>query len=134
MFLKQLVSKWIVVEPLVFLFIMTNMNGVPVQNIYYNKFSKILKNSTHDLGSEEVDKRTNEFIINTTIIYSGLSACVMAIIGPLSDRYRRKFGILWTVALTGMCNIAFGLLYYLDTNNIANKPLSLATFPNYGKN
>ena len=41
-------------------------------------------------------------IRDTTLVFSGLSGVVMLIIGPLTDKYGRKAGILWTVALTGI--------------------------------
>ena len=128
--LKEVCAKWIIVEPLVFLYIMTNMNGVPVQNIYYNKFAEILNNTKLDDDvSDEVEEKTNEFIRNTTMIYAGLSACLMAVLGPVSDRFGRKFGILWTVALTGVTNALFGLLYFLDTNNIVKIDINYYYIP-----
>ena len=98
--LRTLISKWIIVEPMIVLFLLSNaMTGVPIQNIYYDKFHEMY-NGTVDCA-KKTEKSTNEFIRNTTLTYSGVSAIVMLIIGPLSDKYGRKFGILWTVALTG---------------------------------
>ena len=101
--LRTLISKWIIVEPMIVLFLLSNaMTGVPIQNIYYDKFHEMY-NGTVD-WAKKTEKSTNEFIRNTTLTYSGVSAIVMLIIGPLSDKYGRKFGILWTVALTGKYN------------------------------
>ena len=129
----NLLSKWIVLEPLIFLFSLNNMNNVPIQNIYLEKFTKILGNQTDN--SDVIQRHTSDFIRdntgklglhtvnriiffflkkktssmfdcdsyrNTTLVYSGLSGVVMLIIGPLTDKYGRKAGILWSVALTGI--------------------------------
>ena len=100
---QKLISEWIVLEPIIILYVMTNMNSVPVQNIYYDKYSRIY-NFTYNssiLDDEWVDKNTNEFIRNNLLIGAGLSVLLMCIVGPTSDKYGRKFGLLWTVALTG---------------------------------
>ena len=129
----NLLSKWIVLEPLIFLFSLNNMNNVPIQNIYLEKFTEILGNQTDN--SDVIQRHTSDFIRdntgklglhtvnriiffflkkktssmfdcdsyrNTTLVYSGLSGVVMLIIGPLTDKYGRKAGILWSVALTGI--------------------------------
>ena len=125
-------SKWIVLEPLIFLFSLNNMNNVPIQNIYLEKFTKILGNQTDN--SDVIQRHTSDFIRNntgkigltsvnivfsslqinkhlqcltvrgrnTTLVFSGVSALVMLVIGPLTDKYGRKKGILWSVALTGI--------------------------------
>ena len=132
----NLLSKWVVLEPLIFLFSLNNMNNVPIQNIYLEKFTQILGNNNHTDNSDVIQRHTSDFIrentdklglfINftritfsqynvmsnvhclpviirdTTLVFSGLSGVVMLIIGPLTDKYGRKAGILWTVALTGI--------------------------------
>ena len=137
----NLVSKWIVLEPLIFLFSLNNMNNVPIQNIYLEKFTEILGNNSQTENSDVIQRHTSDFIRNnadklgklltvficyfsklfflaqclteiirnTTLVFSGLSGVVMLIIGPLTDRYGRKAGILWTVALTGILSN-----YFLD--------------------
>ena len=100
---QKLISEWIVLEPIIILYVMTNMNGVPVQNIFIDKYSQIY-NLTHNSSISEdkwVDENTNDFIRNNLLIGAGLSVILMCIVGPTSDKYGRKFGILWTVALTG---------------------------------
>ena len=98
--LTTFLSKWIVVEPIIFLYLMANaLSQVPMQNIYYDKFSAMYNGTVNK--EERTEKSTNEFIRNTTLTYAGISAIVIFLFGPLSDKYGRKFGILWTVALTG---------------------------------
>ena len=130
---RKFISQWVVVEPMIFLYLLTNMNVVPIQNVYYDKYSAIY-NGTVD-REEKTEKSSNEFIRNITLTYAGISAVVMLIIGPLSDKYGRKFGILWTLGLSGkyfnltfyhitsyltsgLSNLSFGILYYLDTEDI----------------
>ena len=98
----KFISQWVVVEPMIFLYLLTNMNVVPIQNVYYDKYSAIY-NGTVD-KEEKTEKSSNEFIRNITLTYAGISAVVMLIIGPLSDKYGRKFGILWTLGLSGNFN------------------------------
>ena len=57
-------SKWIVLEPLIFLFSLNNMNNVPIQNIYLEKFTKILGNQTDN--SDVIQRHTSDFIRNNT--------------------------------------------------------------------
>ena len=99
---RKFISQWVVVEPMIFLYLLTNMNVVPIQNVYYDKYSAIY-NGTVD-KEEKTEKSSNEFIRNITLTYAGISAVVMLIIGPLSDKYGRKFGILWTLGLSGNFN------------------------------
>ena len=130
---RKFISQWVVVEPMIFLYLLTNMNVVPIQNVYYDKYSAMY-NGTVD-REEKTEKSSNEFIRNITLTYAGISAVVMLIIGPLSDKYGRKFGILWTLGLSGkyfklifyhinsyqtsgLSNLSFGILYYLDTEDI----------------
>ena len=108
---RKFISKWVVVEPMIFLYLLTNMNVVPIQNVYYDKYSAIY-NGTVD-KEEKTEKSSNEFIRNITLTYAGISAVVMLIIGPLSDKYGRKFGILWTLGLSGKYfNLMFNILSY----------------------
>ena len=113
--LQNLLTEWIIVEPIIILYILANaMAGVPTQNIYLAKFTAIT-------GSlEEAEKLTDAFIRDTTILYAGLSALVMLIMGPLSDKYGRKYGLLWSVAFTGLNNAVFGGLYFLDQRGIVS--------------
>ena len=113
--LQNLLTEWIIVEPIIILYILANaMAGVPTQNIYLAKFTAMT-------GSlEEAEKLTDAFIRDTTILYAGLSALVMLIMGPLSDKYGRKYGLLWSVAFTGLNNAVFGGLYFLDLRGIVN--------------
>ena len=57
-------SKWIVLEPLIFLFSLNNMNNVPIQNIYLEKFTKILGNQTDN--SDVIQRHTSDFIRDNT--------------------------------------------------------------------
>ena len=113
--LQNLLTEWIIVEPIIILYILANaMAGVPTQNIYLAKLTAIT-------GSlEEAEKLTDAFIRDTTILYAGLSALVMLIMGPLSDKYGRKYGLLWSVAFTGLNNAVFGGLYFLDQRGIVS--------------
>lgn len=113
--LQNLFTEWIIVEPIIILYILANaMAGVPTQNIYLAKFTTMT-------GSlEEAEKLTDAFIRDTTILYAGLSALVMLIMGPLSDKYGRKYGLLWSVAFTGLNNSVFGGLYFLDQRGIVS--------------
>ena len=113
--LQNLITEWIIGEPIIILYILANaMAGVPTQNIYLAKFTAIT-------GSlEEAEKLTDAFIRDTTILYAGLSALVMLIMGPLSDKYGRKYGLLWSVAFTGLNNAVFGGLYFLDQRGIVS--------------
>ena len=113
--LQNLLTEWIIVEPIIILYILANaMAGVPTQNIYLAKFTAMT-------GSlEEAEKLTDAFIRDTTILYAGLSALVMLIMGPLSDKYGRKYGLLWSVAFTGLNNAVFGGLYFLDQRGIVS--------------
>ena len=94
-------SEWVIL--IIVLFNMVSMNSVPLQNIYYNKYLDIYQQNHNqtDADIESVVKSSDNFIRNGILIYSALSVIVMLAVGPLSDRYGRKFGILWTVALTG---------------------------------
>ena len=60
----NLCSKWIVLEPLIFLFSLNNMNNVPIQNIYLEKFTKILGNQTDN--SDVIQRHTSDFIRDIT--------------------------------------------------------------------
>ena len=113
--LQNLFTEWIIVEPIIILYILANaMAGVPTQNIYLAKFTTMT-------GSlEEAEKLTDAFIRDTTILYAGLSALVMLIMGPLSDKYGRKYGLLWSVAFTGLSSAVFGGLYFLDQRGIVS--------------
>ena len=109
--LTTFLSKWIVVEPIIFLYLMANaLSQVPMQNIYYDKFSAMYNGTVN--REEKTEKSTNEFIRNTTLTYAGISAIVIFLFGPLSDKYGRKFGILWTVALTGMLSKLSNIISY----------------------
>ena len=107
--LQNLLTEWIIVEPIIILYILANaMVGVPTQNIYIDKFTGMT-------GSlEEAERMTDSFIRDTTITYAGLSALVMLIMGPLSDKYGRKYGLLWSVSFTGLSYLTFGGLYFID--------------------
>ena len=113
---KDFCSKWIVLEPLIILFSMVFMNGVTMQDIYLEKI-KTMDNQTNTTD-DELQKETSDFIRNTMTTQTAISVLVLLISGPLSDKYGRKFGILWTVGLTGLANISFGVLYFIDRNNI----------------
>ena len=59
----NLVSKWVVLEPLIFLFSLNNMNNVPIQNIYLEKFTQILGNNNNQTDNSDVIQRhTSDFI------------------------------------------------------------------------
>ena len=107
--MKLFLKKWIILEPIIFLNILNSMTGVPLQNIYYGKIYSSYNSSHVEDNSidEEVQEKTNIFIRNTILVYSLLSAIVMMIIGPLSDKYGRKYGILWTVAFNGLFQYKF---------------------------
>ena len=78
-------------EPIIFLYLMANaLSQVPMQNIYYDKFSAMYNGTVN--REEKTEKSTNEFIRNTTLTYAGISAIVIFLFGPLSDKYGRKFG------------------------------------------
>ena len=62
----DLASKWVVLEPLIFLFSLNNMNNVPIQNIYLEKFTEILGNNNQTDSSDLVQRRTSDFIRNKT--------------------------------------------------------------------
>ena len=122
--LQNLLSEWIIVEPIIILYILSNaMVGIPTQNIYLAKFT----NNTGCL--EEAEKLTDSFIRDTTILYAGLSALVMLVMGPLSDKYGRKYGLLWSVAFTGLSNAVFGGLYFLDQRGILHIEINYYYIP-----
>ena len=122
--LQNLVREWIIVEPIIILYILSNaMAGVPTQNIYLAKFTRM----TNSL--DEAEKLTDGFIRDTTILYAGLSAVVMLIMGPLSDKYGRKYGLLWSVAFTGLNNAVFGGLYFLDQRQIVSIDINYYYIP-----
>ena len=62
----DLASKWVVLEPLIFLFSLNNMNNVPIQNIYLEKFTEILGNNNQTDSSDLVQRHTSDFIRNKT--------------------------------------------------------------------
>ena len=63
----NLVSKWVVLEPLIFLFSLNNMNNVPIQNIYLEKFTQILGNNKNQTDNSDVIQRhTSDFIRDNT--------------------------------------------------------------------
>ena len=126
---KQICSKWIVLEPLIFVYSMSFMNGVTVQDTYLAKFKSMDANSNTTTTDDELQKQTSDFIRNTLTTQTALSVLVLIVSGPLSDTYGRKLGILWTVGLTAISNIAFGTLYYLDSNNIYNFGINLYYLP-----
>ena len=107
---KEICSKWIVLEPLIFLFSMVFMNTVTMQDIYLEKFNAMDENKT-DTTNDELQKQTSDFIRNTVTTQTAISVLVLLISGPLSDTYGRKLGILWTVGLTGLSNIGFATIY-----------------------
>ena len=122
--LQSLLSEWIIVEPIIILYILANaMVGIPTQNIFLAKFTAI----TNDL--EEAERLTDAFIRDTTILYAGLSALVMLVMGPLSDKYGRKHGMLWSVAFTGLSNGVFGGLYFLDQNGVISIDVNFYYIP-----
>ena len=63
---KDLISKWIVLEPLIFLFSLNNMNNVPLQNIFLQKFTKIFGNNNETDKSDTIQRQTNNFIRDHT--------------------------------------------------------------------
>ena len=125
---KEIFSKWIVLEPLIFLFSMVFMNTVTMQDIYLEKFNAMDENKT-DTTNDELQKQTSDFIRNTVTTQTAISVLVLLISGPLSDTYGRKLGILWTVGLTGLSNIGFATIYYLDTNNIYHFGINIYYLP-----
>ena len=63
----DLASKWVVLEPLIFLFSLNNMNNVPIQNIYLEKFTQILGNNNNQTDNSDVIQRhTSDFIRDNT--------------------------------------------------------------------
>ena len=62
----DLISKWIVLEPLIFLFSLLNMNSVPLQNIYLQKFTNIFGNNNETDTSDTIQRHTNNFIRDHT--------------------------------------------------------------------
>ena len=62
----NLVSKWVVLEPLIFLFSLNNMNNVPIQNIYLEKFTQILGNNNQTDNSDVIQRHTSDFIRDNT--------------------------------------------------------------------
>ena len=62
----DLASKWVVLEPLIFLFSLNNMNNVPIQNIYLEKFTEILGNNNQTVTSDVAQRHTSDFIRNKT--------------------------------------------------------------------
>ena len=105
---------------------MSLMNTVNVQDIYFDKFKAADTNTTTD---DRLQEQTSDFIRNTISVQTSLSVLVLVISGPLSDNYGRKFGILWTVGLTGIANIVFAILYFLDTHDIYNIGINLYYLP-----
>ena len=59
-------SKWIVLEPLIFLFSLNNMNNVPIQNIYLEKFTEMLGNNNQTDNSDVIQRHTSDFIRENT--------------------------------------------------------------------
>ena len=123
---KKIFSKWIVLEPLIVAYCMSMMTGVNVQDIYLDKFKAEDTNATSD---DKLQEQTSDFIRNTLSVQTALSVLVLVISGPLSDTHGRKFGILWTVGLTGVAYIVFAILYFLDTHNIYNFGINLYYLP-----
>ena len=83
---KDLISKWIVLEPLIFLFSLNNMNNVPLQNIFLQKFTKNFGNNNETDKSDTIQRQTNNFIRDHTkqgsckeIISIRLLFCVMEV-------------------------------------------------------
>ena len=61
-----------------------------------------------------VQQETSSLISYLSQLETGLSALVLLIFGPLSDKHGRKSFLLWNLFLIGIGNLGFVLFYILE--------------------
>jgi len=113
----RVLSKWVVVDPLIFLYCMSFLNYVSKINCYEQRVRHQHSHSTaHEHKFSQEDEEDNDDIVTTQVstltanlfaIEMALSALLMVVFGPLSDKYGRKFLIMWNLSFTLLSNVAF---------------------------
>ncbi len=140
-------AKIITVEPIIFLFALGKLFYIPIVEQYYYQFygANILSNTSFDpplgsycINSSLIDQYTksknsykqDESQSNHLVIYTSLAATlpgvlVALVMGPVTDRYGRKLGILLPAVGSFVLGLGSIMIINFNVNPIYLIPMNL---------